>query len=196
MNLHKLYAWTQHPSIRNKLICGLTGVIVGILLWNGFLLTLDATSTTEFCTSCHSMQNYIYPKYQQSVHYRNSKGIQAGCADCHVPKPLMAKLMRKTIALKDIYHTLIGTIDTPEKYAVHQPTYAKRVRERMRASDSRECRNCHQEAYMDLTLQSSVARMKHQEGQQQHKTCVDCHEGVGHPSETMTTDGEKSFSLE
>lgn len=193
--LRNLIDLLSQPGNRTKLTWGASGIVVGIILWNGFIFSLDATNTTDFCTSCHSMQSNISPRYRQSAHYQNSKGIQAGCADCHVPKPLAAKLIRKTIALKDVYHTVIGTIDTPEKYAAHQPEYAKRVRDRMRASDSRECRNCHQEERMDLSQQSPVARKKHREALQQHKTCVDCHEGVGHPLRAENKD-EESFSLE
>ncbi len=199
MNFPKFASLIGRPGIRAKLLCAVTGAIVGILLWNGFILSLEATSTTEFCVSCHSMQSFVYPRYQQSVHYRNSKGIQAGCADCHIPKPLAAKLIRKTIGLKDVYHTVLGTVDSPEKFAAKKPLLAERVRERMRARDSKECRNCHRPEQMDLARQDIVARKQHQDAERNHKTCIDCHQGVGHPS-TKPVDkdsaDEESFSLD
>ncbi|MGR9045152.1 MAG: NapC/NirT family cytochrome c [Gammaproteobacteria bacterium] len=174
------------------------GLASGVLLWNGFIVSLDATSTTEFCISCHSMETYIYQDYKQSIHYRNTLGIQAGCADCHIPKPLVAKLVRKTIGLQDVYHTLLGTIDTPEKFSARKQLLTERVQARMRASDSRECRSCHHLEQMDFARQSAAAGKLHQEAKQLQTTCIDCHQGVGHPHASVASDTrlEESFSLE
>lgn len=200
MFVKKLAAPIRRSNSHAALLWLSLGLVGGILLWNGFMLGMNATSTTEFCISCHSMRAYVYPDYQRSIHYRNSKGIQAGCADCHIPKPLFAKLARKTTAgLTDIYHTLLGTIDTPEKFAAKKPLLDERVRERMKASDSRECRNCHQLEQMDFAQQSAVASKLHQTAKQQQKTCIDCHQGVGHQPATAVDpnhDVEQGFSLE
>ncbi len=199
MFFKKLSSLIRKPNIRQALTWLSLGSVGGILLWNGFVYSLDATSTTEFCISCHSMKTYVFEGYKQSVHYRNAKGIQAGCADCHVPKPLGAKLVRKTIALNDIYHTMMGTIDTPEKFSAQKQLLDERVRNRMRSSDSRECRNCHQLEQMDFSKQNAVASKQHQEAKEFQKTCVDCHQGVGHQfASTVTTDQntEQSFSLD
>ena len=70
---------------------GLKILVVGILLGAGALYgahwSLRATSTTGFCVSCHSMEQ---PKleWQGSKHFSNKYGIQAGCADCHIPHDL------------------------------------------------------------------------------------------------------------
>ncbi|MGR8932468.1 MAG: NapC/NirT family cytochrome c [Gammaproteobacteria bacterium] len=182
-----------------KWIWIVAGLVCGILIWEGFKFSLEATANNEFCTSCHTMQAYLYPEYQKSPHYRNREGIQAECSDCHIPKPLVAKLIRKTIGLKDIYHELVGSIDSPEKYAAKKALLSERVLERMRARDSQECRNCHRMQQMELDKQSSVARKRHQEALGQQKTCVDCHRGVGHRSPAASIDlegSEESFSLE
>ncbi|MGR9014322.1 MAG: NapC/NirT family cytochrome c [Gammaproteobacteria bacterium] len=192
MFFKKLTILMQQPKFRHALLWVLLGLGSGVLLWNGFTMTLDATSSTEFCVSCHSMQAYVYEGYKQSLHYRNPKGITADCADCHVPKPLGAKLLRKTIALNDLYHTLLGSIDTPEKFAVKKPYLAERVWKSMRANDSRECRSCHRLENMDFEQQSSVASKQHQQAKQLQKTCIDCHKGVGH----KPVNAEQGFSLE
>ncbi|MGR8979485.1 MAG: NapC/NirT family cytochrome c [Gammaproteobacteria bacterium] len=130
---------------------------------------------------------------------RNSKGIQAGCADCHVPKPLSARLVRKTIALKDLYHTMLGSIDTPEKFAAKKQHLAERVWERMRAADSRECRNCHHLEQMDFDRQTAVGRKQHREAIQLQKTCIDCHKGVAHKLANAVNrdhNAEQEFLLE
>ena len=145
------------------------------------------------------MKTYIYQDYIQSIHYRNTKGIQAGCADCHIPKPLAAKLVRKTIGLKDVYHTILGTIDTPEKFSARRQLLAERVRNRIRASDSRECRSCHHLEQMDFAHQNAIASKLHQEAMRLHKNCVDCHQGVGHKLANVVNNdhnAENGFSLE
>lgn len=198
MNIHKLVVFVRQSDFRKNLLFLAFGIVCGILLWNGFIISLEKTSTTEFCTSCHSMGSYIYPAYQRSIHYRNSKGIQAGCSDCHIPKPLGAKVIRKTIGLKDIYHTLAGTIDTPEKYAEKKTILEERVRKRMRGRDSSECRNCHRLQNMDYARQSAVASKQHQDAQRLNKTCIDCHQGVGHPSRRgyIEKNDDDTFSLD
>jgi len=199
MFFKKLAALIRQPNFQNALLWVSLGLGGGVLLWNGFMLSLDAYSTTEFCISCHSMKVYVYEDYKQSIHYRNTKGIQAQCADCHVPKPLGAKLVCKTIALNDVYHTILASIDTPEKFSAKKQHLAERVWERTRARDSQECRNCHKIEQMDLDHQSAVARKLHLEAKQMQKTCIDCHKGVAHKLANIVNNdhnSEESFSLE
>lgn len=199
MLFKKLAVFVRQALVRHVLLGVSAGLICGILLWNVFLISLDRTSTTEFCTTCHSMKTYVYEDYKQSPHFKNTKGIQAGCGDCHIPKPLAAKLVRKTIGLKDIYHTLVGTIDSPEKFSARKQLLVDRVRNRMKSSDSRECRSCHHLEQMDFARQSAIASKLHQESKNMGKTCVDCHQGVGHQAATTASNDQKAeenFSLD
>jgi nitrate/TMAO reductase-like tetraheme cytochrome c subunit len=50
----------------------------------------------------------------------------------------------------------------------------------MKASDSRECRNCHTWEAMDPHKQTARAQEKMAEGQKEGKTCIDCHKGIAH----------------
>jgi cytochrome c-type protein NapC len=52
---------------------------------------------------------------KESVHYKNASGVRATCADCHVPKEWTPKLIRKIQASNEIYHKVIGSLDTREK---------------------------------------------------------------------------------
>ncbi|HCO78214.1 MAG: NapC/NirT family cytochrome c [Hydrogenophilus thermoluteolus] len=139
----------------------------------------EYTNTTEFCTSCHTMQ-WNKAEWMETVHYKNRVGVKAECADCHVPKEFFPKVAAKIIAVKDIYHHLIGTIDTKEKFEAHRWTMANRVWEKMKATDSRECRTCHEFADMDLTEQGRSARRKHEAAAMEGKTCIECHQGIAH----------------
>jgi len=107
--------------------------------------------------------------------------VSTQCADCHIPKEFIPKMVRKIEASREVYGHLTGLIDTPEKYAAHRPAMQQRELARMRASDSQECRNCHQLERMDFEAQDRAVRRYHRGMEQRKKTCVDCHEGIAHP---------------
>jgi len=153
--------------------------LVSALLIGGSDMAMDSTNTTEFCTSCHSM-NLPHEEYKESTHYKNTSGVRAGCPDCHVPKQLGPKLWAKIVAAKDVYHELVGTIDTEEKFEARRWEMANRVWDKMRATDSRECRSCHSFDAMDLSEQDKMARKKHEDAEEKGKTCIDCHKGIAH----------------
>jgi cytochrome c-type protein NapC len=153
--------------------------VAGIVFAGLFNLGLAYTNTTEFCTSCHTMKIPL-GELQQTPHWQSASGVHAGCADCHVPEPFFPKMVAKVIAAKDVYHEIIGTIDTPEKYEAYRWDMANRVWAKMKATDSRECRSCHEYAHMDLAAQDRSARGRHSNAPDKGETCIDCHKGVAH----------------
>ncbi len=50
----------------------------------------------------------------------------------------------------------------------------------MKATDSRECRNCHGIEFMDREAQPVRARIMHALARGWGETCIDCHKGVAH----------------
>lgn len=162
----------------------------GIVFAGLFNLGLAYTNEMEFCTSCHSMKVNL-EEYKETVHYKNASGVRATCADCHVPKPFIPKMIAKVMAAKDVYHEIMGTIDTEEKYEAHRWDMANRVWEKMRASDSRECRSCHEYEQMDLSEQGRSARRRHPTALDEGKACIDCHAGIAHeePDEPEEPEG-------
>lgn len=175
-----------------KFQIGIVGIIIfvvaAIVISSSFSATLEATNSTKFCTSCHSMQ-WVTAEWQESMHYTNPSGVRAECRDCHVPHPTLPKLHAKLIAAKDVWHEILGTIDTEEKFEAHRWRMAKRVWARMTATDSRECRSCHTQAAMDLAEQSRDARRKHKRAAKRGQTCIECHRGVAH-EEPLEPDDE------
>ncbi len=141
---------------------------------------MEATNRLEFCISCHEMETTVYQEYRQSGHYTNASGVQAVCADCHVPKEWGRKLARKIKASKELFAWMVGTIDTPEKFEARRLELAERVWASMRESDSRECRNCHGFSNMDLADQGRFAARVHAYGIEDGQTCIDCHKGITH----------------
>ncbi len=159
---------------------GLLFILLGVILWGGFNTGMEATNTLEFCISCHEMESTVYQEYKHSVHASNPSGVRAVCSDCHVPKQWVPKLVRKIKASAEVYHWLVGTIATPEKFEARRAYLAERVWLSMRESDSRECRNCHLFSSMDMAGQARFAARIHDDGASQGKTCIDCHQGIAH----------------
>ncbi|OAD22115.1 cytochrome C-type protein NapC [Candidatus Thiomargarita nelsonii] len=141
-------------------ILGTLIFIGGILFAGAFSVALDFTNTTEFCTSCHTMETNL-EELKQTGHYKNAYGITVGCADCHVPHSLGPKLWAKLMAAKDVYHEIMGTIDTPEKYEARRWHMANLVWDKMKASDSRECRSCHSLEHMNFEKQHRAGSKQH-----------------------------------
>ena len=153
----------------------------GIVFWGGFNTAMEATNTLDFCISCHEMESTVYQEYKHSVHFKNSSGVQAACPDCHVPKEWFPKVIRKIEASVEVYHWLIGSIDTPEKFEAKRSVLAKKVWQTMKSTDSRECRNCHNFNSMELEQQGLFAQKKHRGALASgEKTCIDCHKGISH----------------
>ncbi len=165
--------------------------IAGIIFWGGFNTAMEATNTMEFCVSCHEMENNVYAEYKPTIHYTNRTGVRAGCPDCHVPDPWVHKMVRKIQASNELYHKVVGTIDTPEKFEEHRLAMAKRVWKTMKETDSRECRNCHNFESMAPQFQKPRARNQHLNAFKDGQTCIDCHKGIAHNNvRHMLTDEE------
>jgi cytochrome c-type protein NapC len=162
---------------------GVMMFVAGVIFWGGFNTVLEATNTEGFCLSCHEMREFLYPEYQQTIHYKNRTGVRAVCSDCHVPKPWFYKMARKINAtFVEIPRKILGTIDTREKFEAHRLRLAERVWATMQSTDSRECRNCHALVSMDLELQDKSAQKRHtlESVRESGKTCIDCHKGIAH----------------
>lgn len=177
----KVWRWFWTPTARfawgTVILAGFFG---GIIFWGGFNTALEATNTTEFCVSCHEMRDTVYEEYKKTVHYNNASGVRASCADCHVPHEWIPKLVRKVQATGEVWGTITGKIDTPEKFEAERWQMANRVWASMIATDSRECRNCHTYDAMDFEAQTRRAREKMREGLEKGETCIECHKGIAH----------------
>lgn len=164
------------------------GIMLGILGWGSFNWSVELSNNETFCISCHEMANNPYAEYRDSIHYSNRSGIRATCSDCHVPREWIHKIVRKIRATNELWHKAIGSIDTPEKYENKRFELAMHVWIRMKETDSRECRNCHNYDYMDFSEQGRRSSRIHEEGFAAKKTCIDCHKGIAHDLPLMDMD--------
>ncbi|MCK4866168.1 MAG: NapC/NirT family cytochrome c [Gammaproteobacteria bacterium] len=155
-------------------------MIVGVIFWGGFNTSMEVTNTMDFCISCHEMEENVYKEYQKTIHYTNRSGVRATCSDCHVPRPWIHKVVRKIQASNEVFHKVLGSIDTPEKFDGKRLKLAKNVWHAMKDTDSRECRNCHNFDSMKPEDQKKRSRKQHAAGMEDGSTCIDCHKGIAH----------------
>jgi len=152
----------------------------GVIFWAGFDTVVATTNTETFCLSCHEMREFVYPEYQETIHYSNRTGVRASCPDCHVPNAWIYKMQRKIYASRELWHKAAGTIATREKFEAHRLHLAERVWAGMKRTDSRECRNCHEFQHMDFEAQERISARRHKRGFDRGQTCIDCHQGIAH----------------
>lgn len=178
----RLWRWFWSPS--GTLTLGallIAGFAAGVMFWGGFNWGLEMTNREEFCIGCHEMKDNVYAEYKTSIHFQNHSGVRATCPDCHVPKDWGHKMLRKIQASQELWgHFVTQSIWTREKFQERRIELAKHEWLRMKNSDSRECRNCHNFDYMDFTKQETRAAKQHQLAVDTGKTCIDCHQGIAH----------------
>ena len=180
--LRRLRARLTGPRARYPFLAVSSAVffVGGILFWGGFNAAVDMTNTLEFCTTCHEMRDTVYQEYKQTIHYSNRSGIRAICSDCHVPKDWSHKIARKMKASFEIWGKITGSIDTREKFEARRMVLATHEWERLKESNSRECRNCHAFDAMSAGLQKQEPYKRHMQAREEGKTCIDCHKGIAH----------------
>jgi cytochrome c-type protein NapC len=192
-----VWEWLKKPSARYSIGAILAvGFLGGVIFWGGFNTALEATNKESFCISCHEMEENVYKEYQNTIHYSNRSGVRATCPDCHVPKDWTHKMIRKVQASNEIFHKVLGSVGTPEKFEAKRLELARHVWTKMKETDSRECRNCHDEDAMDFLEQRRRSVKQHIKGFDENKTCIDCHKGIAHSLPTMYEDDPEAALLD
>ena len=115
----KLRQWLynlRRPSPSHSILALVgIGLVIGVIGVIAFNATLHATSTEAFCISCHEMEANAYAQLQKTSHFNNTSGVRPTCSDCHVPQEFLPKMIRKVEAAREVWGTMTGIIDTPEK---------------------------------------------------------------------------------
>jgi nitrate/TMAO reductase-like tetraheme cytochrome c subunit len=159
---------------------GLLAFILGTGIASATLGGLHYTSTESFCTSCHEM-TAPFQEYAHSAHYSNAFGVQATCADCHIPPSFVAGLLRHMESgVTDAWGHVRSELNSPTKYEAHRLEMAQAVWKELKADDSAECRSCHTPAAMAFDKQPPTAANEHKSMAKDGTTCIDCHKGLAH----------------
>ncbi len=139
------------------------------------------TSTDEFCTSCHSMGEYIANSkvYRSSLHQTTTSGVRPGCADCHIPKGLVAGTYTHIVnGASDLLGEMLHDYDDPKVWQVRRAKLAHASRDWLRANDSVTCRTCHEP--QSVKPQRTRGKFMHLFAERAEKTCIDCHYNLVH----------------
>jgi nitrate/TMAO reductase-like tetraheme cytochrome c subunit len=160
---------------------GFIAFALGAIALGTMNYTLHATSSTEFCYTCHSHEAFIKPEYELSGHFLNTAGVRADCADCHLPHDNWFEYVwTKAVVSLDIVPEMMGKLDTAEKFEEHRAEMAESVWRQFKANDSKFCRGCHSIEAMDLEEQGRSTARRHSTAADKGETCIDCHYGIVH----------------
>ncbi|MGM0418826.1 MAG: cytochrome c3 family protein [Thermodesulfobacteriota bacterium] len=152
--------------------------LIILVLFMGFLATaftykiMTATSSPEFCASCHEIAPAV-ETWSTSPHASNDKGFRATCIDCHLPPPentIEFFFLKTKHGIKDVWaHLFYGEYDREKMQ--------KRVHDTM---DNSTCIKCHSNI---LYIQADRGAMKaHREAlySNPQRSCMECHAPLVH----------------
>lgn len=153
--------------------------IIGGLVGLGFALGIAqfmyVTGGDKFCTSCHVMEPMV-GAYKNDIHGGNNKvGFKAECVACHLPHDNIVKYTYQK-AVNGIVEGAITLFGNPEKY-----DWEARRKESKRYVYDSGCMYCHGDI-KNVSSQNMKSFLPHRDyfAKNINKTCVECHEHVGH----------------
>lgn len=113
-------------------------LLPAMALWGGISQHMERAKTTEFCLSCHTMEDYgrslrVNDKsYLPAAHYQNNRVPRdRACYTCHTDYTMFGGLKDKWRGLSHVYVQYLGTIPKTGEIKLYQPF------------NNRECLHCH-----------------------------------------------------
>ena len=164
---------------RRVWVWALTLIVIGFLLGMGVAyasaIGILETGDAKFCGSCHVMSTMV-ASYEADVHGgMNKNGIVVKCADCHIPKEsLHGYIIEKSRAgMNDVWVNTFGDLEAID--------WEERRTHRSHYTFDSSCMKCHKNLE-EATMGDHKAFIAHKAyfNGSAEKTCVDCHENVGH----------------
>lgn len=161
-------------------------LLVALALGAGALVGVPAADLTDryfssnkFCAyGCHVMEATVYKELKEAKHWTTKTGVRPTCADCHVSKGLTAAMWDHVLGTKELFALVVQGIDTPEKFETVRVRTADRVRMRMLANDSANCRGCH--VMEAIRPERKRGQRQHAEAIEKGTTCIACHYNLVH----------------
>ncbi len=172
--MHAFFGWFG----RRTWMFFLMGFALAILLIFSGNKAVEATSTDEYCASCHDVHPQATAAWKRSTHYDNKRGVVVHCVECHLPPAGLPKFTTKvTTGVRDIYGTLfmdVSAINWEEK---------SRVENAVHHTFESSCLHCHKNLFpIGLTEEGQQAHLYY-DNNRTNLNCLNCHIGVGHYSE-------------
>ncbi|PSM51552.1 NapC/NirT cytochrome c family protein [Campylobacter blaseri] len=152
------------------------GIVVGLISSMGVADVLHMTGHGYTCTMCHTMDP-MNASYHEDVHGgKNKLGVKALCSDCHLDhtNSFTYVLTKMKVSINDGYKTVFT--DT------NKIDWRRKREERSHFVYDSGCLKCH--SNLEDVMQSGKAFLPHRDyfvlGNKNNKSCVDCHQNVGH----------------
>lgn len=166
---------------KTAVVAFIAGGIAGIVIALGAEEMDRATSTDEFCTSCHTTQTYIAQSeaYLTSTHQTTTSGVRPGCADCHIPKGLIPATYTHIVnGVSDLWGQATHDYTDVRVWNAQKARLAYAARDWFRENDSGTCRTCHEQS--SIKPQRKRGQRQHKEALETGMTCIDCHYNLVH----------------
>ncbi|MCC6406875.1 MAG: SUMF1/EgtB/PvdO family nonheme iron enzyme [Planctomycetes bacterium] len=171
------------------------GVAIGLALAASGWKANEATSSDEFCASCH-----VHPAadegWKRSPHHDTASGVHVHCVQCHLPPAGVAYLSEKVrLGVRDAWTTWFGdpeSIDWDERGGLeHAVTFTPKS----------ACVACHANLFpLSLSEKGDEAHL-HYSQHENELECISCHLGTGHKSKqevarelAAATEGDASIA--
>jgi len=151
-------------------------------------------SSDRFCAqTCHVMTATVAQEFQQSAHWTTPTGVRPACADCHVSEGLTMAMWDHVLGTHELFAFAFRGIRTPEAFEEERAEAANRVRMKMLARDSDNCRSCHVMAA--IQPERTRGQRQHAQALEHGTTCIACHYNLVHkevePSEEFLQASER-----
>jgi formylglycine-generating enzyme len=168
----------------------LPGLLLGgILLW-GTGKAIEASSTDDYCMSCH-----VHPQadksWKKSVHYATRSGIHIHCVDCHLPPKGEGYLGQKIkTGLHDVWaHWFKDSAD-------YNWEAKSKLENAVHHTFDVSCNNCHQNLFpLQLSKKGSDAHLYYNSQIEKGVdiNCINCHLNAGHYDPNYTHEANTGF---
>jgi formylglycine-generating enzyme len=162
--------------MKKVLLWFVPGMIVGVLLILGGGKAIDATSSNEYCMSCH-----IHPQadaaWKKSVHYDTKSGSRIACVDCHLPPKGEYYLFHKaTTGLRDLW-----SYWTKDSLSFNWEERGRLEVARGHVFET-SCKKCHVNLFpAKLTKEGENAHLYYTQTKKTDELhCINCHLNAGH----------------
>jgi len=170
----------------------LIGLVAGAFVFLGLGKAVEATSTNDFCASCH-----VHPQatasWKQGVHYATKSGYRVSCAECHLPPKGEGYLVEKAkTGSRDLWSH--WTKDSTE-FDWEAASTLERASKHVYNST---CIKCHENLFpAALTREGSDAHLyyKQMTDKGEEMQCISCHLNAGHYIKDYLHGSNKGFGL-
>jgi len=173
--MQNIFRWIKRRAVA-FFFAGFAGAV--LLIVSGHK-AVEATSTDEFCASCHDVHPHAITSWKRSTHYDNKRGVVVHCVECHLPPKGLPMFTQKVrTGVRDVYGSLftdVTAINWEEK---------SRLASAVHHTFETSCVSCHENLFpIGLSDKGQQAHL-YFDNHKDELNCLNCHIGVGHFSES------------